>query len=60
MKVVKNLTLIAISMVFLAGLAACEKQGPAERAGEKIDESVEGARDKMSEAADDVSEKLKD
>lgn len=38
------------------GLVACEKEGPAERAGEKVDEAVEKAGDQMEEAADKVEE----
>lgn len=44
-------------LLFLSmGLAACEQEGPAERAGEKIDKAVEEAGDKMEEAGDKVEE----
>ncbi|MFC5051932.1 hypothetical protein ACFPK9_15120 [Rubritalea spongiae] len=33
-------------------LASCEKKGPAERAGEKVDDAVENAGDKIEEATD--------
>ncbi|MBK1829124.1 hypothetical protein JIN77_00150 [Verrucomicrobiaceae bacterium R5-34] len=33
-------------------LASCEKEGPAERAGEKMDNAVEEAGDKVEEATD--------
>jgi hypothetical protein len=47
------------------GLVACEKKGPAERAGEKIDDaardvkqSAEKAGDKIDDAAHDVKDKV--
>lgn len=49
--------LLALSVGVLAG---CEDQGPAEEAGEKIDESVEEAGDKMEEAADEVEDEVDD
>ncbi len=36
--------------MIIISLAACKKSGPAERAGEKIDEAVEKAGDKIEEA----------
>ena len=36
---------------------ACESEGPAEKAGEKIDEAAEEAAEKVEEAADAVEEK---
>jgi hypothetical protein len=39
-------TVIGILCAFLLfGLAACEREGPAERAGESIDRAVKDARD---------------
>ena len=53
-------TVIALSFA-VAGLAACDKDGPMERAGEKIDdaakktgESVEKAGEKLEDAAKDA------
>ena len=46
--------LLAMSM--LLALAGCEKKGPAEQAGEKIDEAAEQAKEGMQEAADDVGD----
>lgn len=52
-----------LSMVFCAGLivfsfAACQKEGPAERAGKSIDQNVEKAGDKLDNAAEKTGEKL--
>jgi predicted small lipoprotein YifL len=40
----------------VAGLAACEKKGPAERAGESIDNAAKKTGEKIEEAG----EKIKD
>lgn len=60
MSTLKKLSILAISLLIAAGLFACEKkttvekiqdavnpQGPMEKAGEKIDESVDKTRDAM-------------
>ena len=39
-------------LLLLGALSACEREGPMERAGEKIDESVERAGDKVERATD--------
>lgn len=50
--------LIGISMLFAVGLAACDKPGPAETAGKKIDQTVDDAGKRIGEAADKVGEKM--
>ncbi|MCP1675988.1 hypothetical protein J2T57_003143 [Natronocella acetinitrilica] len=35
------------------GLAACDDQGPAEEAGEQIDDAAEDAADSVDDAVDD-------
>lgn len=47
--------LLALSVGMLAG---CQDQGPAEEAGENIDEAVEKAGDEMEEAADEIEDKV--
>jgi hyperosmotically inducible protein len=58
MKASGNLKSIGISLLIVAGLAACGKPGPAERAGEKIDQTVDKAGMKIGETVDKVGEKL--
>ena len=58
MRVLENFKLIGISMLFVVGLTACEKPGPAETAGEKMDQTVDKAGTKMGEAVDKVGEKM--
>jgi len=56
MKTLGNLKLIGVATLLVVGLAACDKQGPAETAGKQLDQTVEEAQAKISEAADKVSE----
>lgn len=51
----KNLikyALVALSTATVFTLVACEKEGPAEKAGKKLDEAVEKAGDKIEDATD--------
>ena len=41
---------VLAGMLVLGGLTGCEREGPMERAGEKIDRSVERAGDKAERA----------
>lgn len=50
MSTLKKLSILSISLLIAAGLSACEKKGPAEKAGEKIDKAVEQAKDKVQDA----------
>lgn len=52
MKTLANLKLIGMSVLLIAGLAACDKPGPAETAGKKIDQTADEAGNKMSVTAD--------
>jgi len=58
MKALENFKLIGISMLLVVGLAACDKPGPAETAGKKIDQTADKAAQKMGDAADTVGEKM--
>lgn len=42
----------------LAGCDGCEREGPAERAGEKVDDAVEDAGDAAEDAGDKVEDAL--
>ena len=54
----ENLKLIVISILLAVGLSACDKPGPAEKAGKNIDRSVDQIGQKVSEAADKVGDKM--
>jgi hypothetical protein len=43
---------IFAGMLLIGGLTACDREGPMERAGEKVDRSVERAGDKVERATD--------
>jgi hypothetical protein len=61
---IRQLTLATLVASLSLGMAACEKQGPAERAGEKVDHAVdtiknggeEPASDKLEDAAHDAQD----
>lgn len=53
----KLLSAIWVALLVI-GLSACEKKGPAEQAGEKIDNATERAGDKIEEAGDKAAEKM--
>lgn len=58
MKALHSFKLAGISLLLLAGLAACDKPGPAETAGKKIDQTAEAAGKKINETTDKVGEKM--
>ncbi|MHB1236717.1 MAG: BON domain-containing protein [Gallionella sp.] len=49
MKLHRNLKLTGLLMLLVVGLVACEKPGPAEAAGKKIDQTANRVGDKLSE-----------
>jgi osmotically-inducible protein OsmY len=54
----ENIKLISILIIFVLALSACEKPGPAEAAGKKIDQTIDDAGKKISDSADKVTEKV--
>jgi osmotically-inducible protein OsmY len=58
MNTTKNLKLFGISLLLAAGLVACDKPGPAETAGKKLDQTADNAGKKISETADKVGDKV--
>ncbi len=51
-RVLTGALLIAIAL----SLTACPEKGPAERAGEKVDNAVKSAGDKVEDAGDKVKD----
>ena len=41
-------------------ISACESEGPAERAGEKIDQAIEETSEKIDDAAERTGEKIEE
>lgn len=58
MKAAENIQLFGVSLLMVVGLAACDKPGPAETAGKKIDQTVDRVGEKIGSAADNVGNKL--
>ena len=57
---IKKLAIISILILFLAAFVACDQEGPAEKAGERIDEAAEEAAEKVEEAGEAVEEKAEE
>jgi len=57
MKSYRNITATMFAGLLLMGLSACEK-GPAEKAGEAIDDAASDVADAAEDAADAVEEKM--
>lgn len=53
-----NWKAIGISMLVVVGLAACDKPGPAETAGKKIDQTADDAGKKLGEVADKAGKQI--
>lgn len=51
---------MGIAMLLVVGLAACDKPGPAETAGKKMDETADAAGQKLGQAADKVEQAAED
>ena len=47
---------LTVSMMFL--LSGCEKEGPAEKAGKKIDQAVEQTKENLQDAKETVEDKM--
>lgn len=64
---IRKTAIAALVATAVLGLTACEKQGPAEKIGEELDEAGrtiknghETAGDKVDDAADKASDAVKD
>lgn len=61
MSLLKKLIVLVSFLAFLGiGALGCEQKGPAERAGEKIDEAAEQAGEKAEELKEKSGEKLEE
>jgi hypothetical protein len=59
MKLRHGILTAILSGLLIAGLSACEKDGPAEKAGEAIDETAADVAEHAEEAKEAVEEKMK-
>ena len=56
-KLILSIILILSSFILVS---CAEQEGPAERAGEKIDRGIESSKDTMSDAVEDVGDEIED
>lgn len=47
MSILKSIILVFVSIMIIVSFTACKKEGPAERTGKKIDETIEKAGEKL-------------
>lgn len=50
---------VVFLMASILGLAACKQEGPAEKAGKKVDQTTEQAGKKIEKAGAELNEKSK-
>ncbi|RUR28634.1 hypothetical protein ELY33_13525 [Vreelandella andesensis] len=55
-QLMKKLAVALLMALMMGGLAACDNQGPAEEAGENIDESMEDAGERLEEMGDNIED----
>ncbi len=58
MKALTNLKSVGIALLVVAGLTACDKPGPAESAGKKIDQTANDAGKAIANATGKVGDKM--
>ncbi|APX91709.1 hypothetical protein BWR19_01405 [Halomonas sp. 1513] len=56
----RKLGLAVLMAMVLGGVAACDDQGPAEEAGENIDDAMEDAGEGMEELGEDIQDSAED
>ena len=56
-KITQGLLLVLV-LAFTLGLAACKQEGPAEKAGKKVDQATEQAGKKIDQATDQAGKKV--
>lgn len=58
--IIKNLALLSGAILLTWTLSGCEEKGPMEKAGEKADEAMEQAREKIEEGGDKLKEAMEE
>ncbi|PAU75865.1 hypothetical protein [Halomonas salipaludis] len=58
--ILRKLGLAVLMAMILGGVAACDDQGPAEEAGENIDDAMEDAGEGMEELGENIQESAED
>ena len=60
MKMYKGIMAAMLAGLMLTGLPACEKEGPAEKAGKAIDETASDVTDKANEKMEAIEKKMEE
>jgi hypothetical protein len=60
MSILRKVLLVFCSGMIIVSFTACKKEGPAERAGKKIDETVGKAGKKIDESAEKAGDKIEE
>ncbi|WP_249978090.1 hypothetical protein [Vreelandella olivaria] len=55
-QLIKKLAAALLMAMMLGGLVACDNQGPAEEAGESIDDSMQSAGESIEELGENIEE----
>jgi predicted small lipoprotein YifL len=59
-KFVQSVITAVIMLILIVGLSGCKKEGPMERAGKKVDQTVEKAGEQIEKAGESVKDAVKD
>lgn len=59
MKAIFTLTILMVSVAMTLMLTACEKKGPAEKAGEKVDQAVEETKEDLQQTKEKIEDAVK-
>jgi len=54
---IREVLLLVCGLMLVFSLSSCEKKGPVEKAGEKVDDAIEKAGDNVEKAGDKIKEK---
>jgi hyperosmotically inducible protein len=57
---IKNLIMVTAIALMSIGVTACQEKGPAEKAGEEIDNAAENLGDNIEDATDEAGDKLEE
>jgi predicted small lipoprotein YifL len=59
-KFVQSVIATVMMIIMVVGLSGCTKEGPAEKAGKKIDKEIEKAGEQIEKAGEKVQDAVKD
>ena len=57
MRIYKGVVVTILGVLIFGGMLSCEREGPAERTGEAIDEAIEDAGEALEDAGEAIEDK---